>query len=91
MKLLKACSLAVLIATSPFAVAADRVDLNTADAATLSAAIQGVGDAKAQAIIEYRKKNGPFKSVDDLAMVPGIGEKTVIKNKGRLTVSTPKP
>ena len=92
MKMLKACSLAVLLAMSPlFAFGADQVDLNSADAATLSAAIQGVGDAKARAIVEYRKNNGPFKSVDELALVPGIGEKTVAKNKSKLTVSTPRP
>ena len=91
MKLLKACCLAVLLAASPFAYTADRVNLNTADAATLAAAIQGVGDAKAKAIVAFRNKNGPFKSVDDLAMVPGIGEKTVMKNKDKLTVSAPKP
>jgi len=62
------------------------VNINTADATTLASAIKGVGEKKAQAIIQYRKEHGPFKSVDELASVPGIGEKTVAKNRSNLTV-----
>lgn len=62
------------------------VNINTADAPTLMAGINGVGEKKAQAIIKYRKEHGPFKSVDELANVPGIGEKTVEKNRNNLTV-----
>ena len=51
------------------------VDINSADEAALDA-IKGVGPAKAKAIVEERKKNGPFKSLDDVsARVKGIGEK----------------
>ncbi len=63
------------------------VDINTADAATLAEAIKGVGKAKAEAIVAYREKHGPFKSVDDLSLVQGIGPKTVEKNRDNLTVS----
>jgi competence ComEA-like helix-hairpin-helix protein len=53
------------------------VDINSADEAGLDA-IKGVGSVKAKALIEERKKNGPFKSLDDVAVrVKGIGEKTV--------------
>lgn len=62
------------------------VNINTADAPALMAAIKGVGEKKAQAIVKYRKEHGPFKSVDELADVPGIGEKTVQKNRNNLTV-----
>ena len=62
------------------------VNINTADAPALMAAIKGVGEKKAQAIIQYRKEHGPFKSVDELANVPGIGEKTVAKNRNNLTI-----
>ncbi len=64
------------------------VDINTADEAALDA-IKGVGPAKAKAIVEERKKNGPFKSLDDVsARVKGIGEKTVAgwKKDGSVSV-----
>jgi len=57
------------------------VDINSADAETISAELQGVGITKAIAIVEYRKANGPFKSVDDLVKVKGIGERTVEINR----------
>lgn len=87
MSLLKKLSLALLLGVSPLLYAAEMVDINSADAATLAQELTGVGDAKAQAIVTYREKNGPFKSVDDLAMVDGIGEKTLAANKDKLTAS----
>jgi competence protein ComEA len=70
-------------------VLAGQVDINTADAGTLASAIDGVGDRKAQAIVEHRQTNGPFTSIDELANVKGIGMKTVENNRNTLTVSTP--
>ena len=67
-----------LLAVAAFA---GPVDINTADAETISAELQGVGITKAIAIVEYRKANGPFKSVDDLVKVKGIGERTVEINR----------
>lgn len=64
------------------------IDINTADAATLSAGMVGVGDATAAAIVAYRNANGPFQSVDDLTNVKGIGPATISKNDGLLTVSS---
>ena len=66
--------------------AADTININTADAATLAESIQGVGMAKAEAIIRYREKNGPFMSVEQLAEVPGVGERTVEKNRAVLRI-----
>jgi competence protein ComEA len=65
------------------------VDINSADEAGLDV-IKGVGPAKAKAIVEERKKNGPFKSLDDVAArVKGIGDKTVAgwKKDGSVSVS----
>lgn len=62
------------------------VNLNTADAATLAREMEGIGESKAKAIVEYRQKNGPFRSVDELALVKGIGAKTLENNRSRLTV-----
>jgi|TARA_Y100000589_G_C26775872_1_gene475761 competence protein ComEA len=61
------------------------ININTADVSTL-ASLQGIGEGKAQAIVEYREANGPFASTADLAQVKGIGERTVEKNAERLTV-----
>jgi competence protein ComEA len=62
------------------------VDVNTADAATLSAELQGIGLSKAEAIVEYREANGPFKSADDLILVKGIGERTIEINRKNILV-----
>lgn len=83
-KLLGALLISFLLLTG--AAWAAPVNINTADAATLAAGIKGVGDKKAQAIVKYRKEHGPFRSVDELANVPGIGDKTVANNRANLTV-----
>ena len=62
--------LVMLVAFSGVAVAA--VNINTATKEELTS-IKGVGEKRAQEIIDYRTKNGPFKTVDDLEKVPGIG------------------
>lgn len=61
------------------------IDINSADAKTLEG-LNGVGAAKAEAIVDYRTKNGPFKSVDELEKVSGIGSATIAKNRDNLTV-----
>lgn len=66
------------------------VNVNTADAETISAELKGVGLSKARAIIEYREKHGPFRSADDLSLVKGIGERTVELNRSDIQVSMPK-
>lgn len=62
------------------------VNVNTATQQELET-LKGIGPVKAKAIIDYRSKNGPFKSQADLVNVPGIGEKTVEKLKADLAVS----
>lgn len=74
----------VLTVASPMLAIAGPVDVNTADAETISAELQGVGLTKAQAIVEYRETHGPFKSLEDLTMVKGIGARTVEINRANI-------
>lgn len=74
----------------PFLTLAGPVDINTADAVTIAAELKGVGLSKAKAIVEYRKKHGPFRKPGDLSLVKGIGERTVELNRTDIQVSSPK-
>ena len=65
---------------------ADPVNINTADAQTLSKNIKGVGLKKAQAIVAYREKNGAYKKIEDITKVKGIGNKLLEKNNGTILV-----
>ena len=69
--------------------AADKtpVDINTADAEKL-ASLPGIGASIAQRIVDYRKEHGPFKSVDELVNVRGVGDKLLARLRDRLTVGT---
>ena len=62
------------------------VNINKADAATLASALTGVGTARAQEIVRYRESYGPFKSVDELSDVKGIGKSTLDENRARITL-----
>lgn len=89
MSLLKSLLATTLLCLSLAVGAADTVNVNQADADTLATAIVGIGPAKAAAIVAYREAHGPFKTVDDLLLVKGIGEATLEKNRERLTAATP--
>lgn len=90
--LIKGLSAALVAASllAPMAVAGP-VDVNSADAKTLARELQGVGMSKAEAIVSYREKNGPFKSPDDLAKVKGLGKKIIEQNKSNLKFEGAKP
>ncbi|CAI3254823.1 ComEA family DNA-binding protein [Enterococcus cecorum] len=64
---------------------AGKININQADLTQLQQ-LSGIGEKKAQAIIDYRNENGSFKTIEDLAKVTGIGEKTVEKLRDSITI-----
>jgi competence protein ComEA len=66
-----------------------RVNVNTASADEL-ATLPGIGPSYAKRIVDYREKNGPFKRVEDLLNVQGIGEKTLEKIRDKVVASSGK-
>ncbi|HEV7491331.1 MAG TPA: ComEA family DNA-binding protein [Rhodanobacteraceae bacterium] len=79
--------LAIFLETSAFA--ATQVDINSADARTLAQSLSGVGLVKAEAIVAYRTQHGPFKNLDDLAKVKGIGPRILEENREVIVFGKP--
>ncbi|MEO6024627.1 MAG: helix-hairpin-helix domain-containing protein [Burkholderiales bacterium] len=78
--------LMVLVAIFAFSgISFAAVDLNKATQAELEA-LKGIGPAKAKAIIDYRTKNGAFKSADDLDKVKGVGKGVMAKIANEVTI-----
>lgn len=76
--------LGLLLGVGLPAFAATPVNINKADAATIAQSLDGIGASKAAAIVAYREAHGPFKSVDELAEVKGIGKATLERNRGAI-------
>ena len=75
----------------PSALLAGPVDVNTADAATLAAELNGIGPVLAEAIVKDRAENGAFAAPEDLTRVRGIGDHVIEMNKPNILVSSPAP
>lgn len=84
-KLLGSLIAGLLLSVSAWAA----VDINSATQSELEA-VKGIGPAKAKAIIEYREKNGQFKSLEALGEVKGFGKASVAKLKTELMVGAEK-
>ncbi|MBT3309817.1 MAG: helix-hairpin-helix domain-containing protein [Gammaproteobacteria bacterium] len=82
--------LLMMVAAAAQAAQLEPININSADAATLTQ-LKGVGAKFAQRIVEYRQKNGPFSSGEDLQGVRGIGSKVYQSNRDRIVVSDPLP
>ncbi len=80
-KIVRAISTMLLIFSVGWAIAAGQININQADAEAIATELKGVGEKKAQAIVDYRAEHGPFKSVTDLTSVKGIGDKIIEDNE----------
>lgn len=79
---------ALLALCSLVAQAAGKIDINTAEAAVIAAALPGVGESKAAAIVRYREMHGPFTKVEQLVKVKGIGDKTLSIIRDKISITT---
>jgi len=77
---------ALIASLLPVAAWAGPVNVNTADANTLARELDGIGPVKAQAIVEYRQKNGPFRAAEDLLKVQGIGQRVLDQNRSNIRI-----
>jgi competence protein ComEA len=86
-KLMKKILLMAVTSLVLFSQALFAVNVNTADATAIAEELNGVGEKKAQAIIDYRVANGDFKTIESLTEVKGIGLKTVEKNRDNIQIT----
>jgi len=70
----------------PVFVLAGPVNVNTADAETISRELKGVGQSKAQAIVAYREAHGAFTAPEELLQVKGIGTRVLNDNQGDIII-----
>ncbi len=90
MKPIRTFLFAAMLAGASLGAHADKVNINEADAAGL-AALHGIGQSRAEAIVEHRKVHGPFRSLDALADVRGISLNLVDRNRDRMTIGNAAP
>ena len=85
----KLATLALLIAFSAPALlwAATPVNINQADAKVIAKSLDGIGQSRAQAIVDWREAHGPFKKVEDLRHVKGIGKATIERNRSAILLA----
>lgn len=90
MKPIRSILLAAMLAGLSFGAHADKININEADATSL-AALNGIGQSKAEAIVEHRKAHGPFRSLEALADVRGISLNLIDRNRDRMTIGNATP
>ena len=86
MLIFRAFIFTLIIAFANTAFAESAIDVNSASASEIAEAMTGIGLKRAEAIVEFREKNGRFRSLDDLVLVKGIGASTLEKNRDRINV-----
>lgn len=85
MDILRSCIIALLLSLPVLSFAGQTININTANKDLLMS-IKGIGEKRAEAIIAYRNKNGPFKTVDQLAEIKGVGKLFIDSNRDVLVV-----
>jgi competence protein ComEA len=80
----------LIVSLLPAITWAGPVDINQADAPTLAKELDGVGLSRAEAIVAYRQENGPFKNIEDLLEVKGVGPKILELNRGNIKLDSKK-
>ena len=78
----------LVVGILPATVWAGPVNINTADAETLAAELDGIGIARAEAIVKDRQSNGPFEDPEDLGRVKGVGQWIVEQNRANIRTET---
>jgi competence protein ComEA len=86
-KKLAAAAFALLLVAPGLLLAATPVNINTADATAIAKALDRIGQSKAQAIVTYREAHGPFKKVEDLGHVKGVGKATIELNRSAILLA----
>jgi len=86
MKLIQSVVAAAVFFVAHGLVAGQSVNINEASADELASALSGIGEARAEAIVEFREEHGPFLSVEDLSLVSGIGDATIDRNRELIEV-----
>lgn len=79
--------LAWFLFVTPVYADTETINVNQATAETLAKGLNGIGLTKAAAIVDYRSKNGPFKSIEDLTLVKGVGWKTIEANRSKIRLA----
>ncbi len=87
----RSVAIAFLLVISSVASAGELININKADATIIAENLNGVGQSKAMAIVEYRKANGNFTSIDDLIKVKGIGPKLLDRNRALISLTKGAP
>ena len=76
----------LVVPQTSIAVSPQKININRAEVWLLQA-LPGIGDVRAQAIVDYRSHNGPFKNIDEIMQVPGLNQSIFEKIKGSITIS----
>jgi len=90
-RILATLALAATLALPALADAATPVNVNRADAATIAKSLDGIGAARAEAIVAWREAHGPFKKADDLGHVKGVGKATIERNRSAILLADTAP
>ncbi|HWU78306.1 MAG TPA: helix-hairpin-helix domain-containing protein [Rhodanobacter sp.] len=80
-------ALVLTLAVPELLFAATPVNINQANAATIAKSLDGIGPSRAEAIVAWREAHGPFKKVDDLHHVKGIGKATIERNRSAILLA----